>query len=114
MDHGDYYITKFPEEGQTVPERMSDKDIEDFFDTDYQKCPEDMADIWVADIDEGASEKYGECTWNPIGYFGNESSQIEFYVHAFLLVVIPSFQDRQRLMVPRTSLKQNFDDAALE
>ena len=66
-----------------------------FFDIDFQKCPEDVAGIWVAEIDEGASEKYGECTWNPIGYYGNESSQVEFYVHALLLVVIPSFQDRQ-------------------
>ena len=107
VDRGDYYLSKFPDEHRTVPDFMSDQDIEEFFLTDFQKCPEEMADIWVADIGEGASEKIGECTWNPIGYFdGNETSQIAFYVHAFLLVVIPSFQDRQRLVTPRGSLKQ--------
>lgn len=107
VDRGDYYLSKFPEEHQTVPDYMSDQDIEEFFHTSFQKCPEEMADIWVSDIAEAASEKIGECTWNPIGYFdGDETSEIAFYVHAFLLVVIPSFQDRQRLVTPRGSLKQ--------
>ena len=105
VDQGDYYLTRFPDQSKTVPSRMSDQDIEEFFDTDFQKCAEEMADIWVANIDEGASSKCGECSWNPVGYFGNEASQIEFYVHAFLLIVIPPFQERQQL-IPRASLKK--------
>lgn len=107
FDRGDYYLTKFPDYKHHIPPRMSDEEIEQFFDTDFQKCPEEMADIWVTNIDDGAGEKYGSCQWNPIGYFGNEATDIEFYIRSFLLIQIPAYQDRQSLICRTSVAKQN-------
>lgn len=101
---GEYKLARFPEK-KRVPRRMSNDTIESHFKTESMvESYEDEA-LWVFDVSSGAKRQAGETEWNSEGYFGNEASDISFYVHAALYVQIPSFQLRQELVVKDLQIK---------
>lgn len=49
--------------------------------------------MWVLDFDEAAAIGAGRTEWNAEGYFGNEASDISFYVKAALIMDIPEYSE---------------------
>lgn len=88
--YGDYALAKFPGK-KRCPARMSDDKIETHFKTKGREDPISTADLWVLDFESAASTKVGDTEWNADGYFGNEASDIAFYVQACLIIGVPEY-----------------------
>eukprot|EP00116_Pleurobrachia_bachei_P000938 sb/3461200/ len=94
---GSYLMPKFPTPKFKVPRRMSDDTIESKFKT--TGCFEDIWPIWVVDEELGHKpDKIGGCEWNHEGYFGNEASDIDFYVKSFLRVEFGPSAERKKMI----------------
>lgn len=97
---GDFPLKKFPNK-KKCPKRMSDDSIIDFFNaTQCAGQLQNGVDIWILDMNVAASTSAGSTEWSPEGYFGNEASDIDFYVNACLIIDIPSYSDSRGVSRP--------------
>lgn len=97
-DHGFFRLEKFPT-SRRVPRRMSDDSIERHFNAvAHVESFDQLGVCWVFDMDKAGRAHAGDTEWNAEGYFGNEASDISFYVHASIFVNVPSFEARQTLL----------------
>eukprot|EP00116_Pleurobrachia_bachei_P002681 sb/3462943/ len=96
---GPYLTSKFPDRCR-ISEKMSDEDIEEVFETNGNLFTE-IQPIWVIDNKMGHKPKVvGGTEWNPGGYFGNEASDISFYVKSLLRIEFASYEKR-RVMIEK-------------
>ena len=78
---------------------MSDDTIGHFFGAKETSHYDDIADLWVLDFDEAATIDAGSTEWNAEGYFGNEASDIDFYVKAALIIDVPEYSETRGAVV---------------
>eukprot|EP00116_Pleurobrachia_bachei_P002638 sb/3462900/ len=94
---GPYLTPKFPDRCRTS-EKMSDEDIKEVFETNGNMDSE-ILPIWVIDQKMGHKPKVvGGTEWNADGYFGNEASDISFYVKSLLRVEFASYEKRKAMI----------------
>eukprot|EP00116_Pleurobrachia_bachei_P004055 sb/3464317/ len=95
---GPYMLPKFPPPKLKIPSQMSDESIEKKFKT-TGNLRHDIWPIWVFDEELGHKpDVIGETEWNEEGYFGNEASDIEFYVKSLLRVEFAPYDQRKMLI----------------
>ena len=78
---------------------MSNDSIGHFFGTTGTSQHDDIANLWVLAFDEAASTTAGSTEWNAEGYFGNEASDIDFYVKAALIMDVPKYSESRGVVV---------------
>lgn len=97
---GDYALAKFPTK-KRCPARMSDERIESHFKTLGREDPKSIVDLWILDYDSAVSSNVGGAEWNADGYFGNEASDVTFYVRACLIIGVPEHSAARGIPVPQ-------------
>ncbi len=124
---GDWPLKKYPEELDSSDNEFelkmlyylaSDRNIERHPNT-QGKCRHvnKEADLWILYHDDGAKHDLGEKKYSGDGYFGNEASQIYFYVKACLLIDVPQWSESRGISETETDTnypqtkKQKFDSS---
>ena len=95
---GPYMVPKFPPLKLKIPRQMCDESIEKKFKT-TGNLRDDIWPIWVFDEELGHKpDIIGETEWNHEGYFGNEASDIEFYVKSLLRIEFAPYKERKKMI----------------
>lgn len=87
--------------------RASDRNIERHPNTKGKsRYVNKEADLWILYHDDGAKHDLGEKQYAGDGYFGNEASQIHFYVKACLLIDVPQWSESRGITETDTKYPQ--------
>ena len=93
---GPYLTSQFPD--CCISERMDDDAIDKEFDP-IGNFDEEFQPIWVIDQKLGHEpDSIGETCYSPDGYYGNEASQLEFYVKSLLRVEFAPYTERKKMI----------------
>ena len=100
--------------------KMSDRCIKRHFKTQEPRDVDEEANLWILDHDDGARIDAGRTDYSADGYFGNEASEVHFYVKACLIIDVSPYtesrgmtDDQQLPQKKKQKTKESSDLAAV-
>ena len=103
---GDWPLKRYPKELDPSDNEFRDLELEMLYnlasDRNIERHPntkgkcrfvDEEADLWILYHNDGAKHDIGEKKYAGDGYFGNEASDIHFYVKACLLIDVPHWSE---------------------